>query len=490
MSEVPLLPSSVRNARPFSLATRLTVWYAVSAFTVVLTATGFLYWVLTSSLDRQTDEVLADQVLIIRKLLHDRPADAAALKQEVEWEWGARQHVHIYVRILDEHDHAVMETPSMNESLGTEVFPEAFSVDAEPGPGETVTAKNGTPFRVLSVQAAVVTPNRPVHTLQVAVDRSREEALLADYRRSLWLILGLALVACSVGGYQIASRGIRPVQVISGTAQRIRSTTLNERLKVTGLPAELAELAVTFNDMLDRLEESFVRLARFSADIAHELRTPVNNLRGECEVTLGRERSSEEYRDMISSCLEEAIRLSRMIDSLLFLARAENPRTEIVREMLEVGSELAKVQEFYEAAASECGIQLKMGQSIPVVALLNRPLFQRAVGNLVENALAHTPSGGTITLDVTRVADSVRVEVTDTGCGIPQDHLPYIFDRFYRVDQARTSSSGGMGLGLAIVKSIVALHGGSVWLESKVSQGTRAVLLVPYQSVSGNVPAA
>ena len=248
---------------------------------------------------------------------------------------------------------------------------------------------------------------------------------------------------------------------------------------MAGLPAELLALADTFNEMLDRLEESFGRLARFSTDIAHELRTPVNNLRGEVEVALGKPRGPEEYRDVLGSCLEECGRLARLIDSLLFLARAESPQAPVAREPLDVGRELATIRAFYEAAAAEAGVTLAVAAPDGVVAALDRTLFQRAVGNLVANALAHTPAGGSVTLRAAADGDRLRVEVADTGSGIAPEHLPHVFDRFYRADPARATADGRVGLGLAIVKSIAELHGGTAAVVSTPGQGTRVTLRFP-----------
>src|SRR5262249_19800144 len=149
---------------------------------------------------------------------------------------------------------------------------------------------------------------------------------------------------------------------------------------------------------LDRLQESFDRLSRFSADIAHELRTPVNNLRGEAEVALGRPRSVDDYREVLGSCVEECSRLSSLIDNLLFLARAESPQTQIGKERFDVVAELGKVRDFYEAAAAEAGVSLVVRPNERLLVELDRTLFQRAVGNLLANALAHTPAEGTVTL--------------------------------------------------------------------------------------------
>jgi two-component system heavy metal sensor histidine kinase CusS len=274
---------------------------------------------------------------------------------------------------------------------------------------------------------------------------------------------------------------MRPLHEITATARRIHPSNLGERLALDGLPAELLALADTFNAMLDRLEQSFARLSRFSADIAHELRTPIHNLRVGVEVALGQSRSPEAYRDVLHSNLEECGRLGRLIDNLLFLARSENPQTQIAREPLDVGRELAAVCEFSEAAAQEAGVHLAVAVSGSLQLDANRALFQRALGNLVANAIAHTPPGGSITLAAEVDEVATRVTVADTGHGIPAEHLPHVFDRFYRVDQARSSASGNVGLGLAIVRSIVELHGGTVSLTSTVGKGTQIHMSFPRQ---------
>lgn len=220
----------------------------------------------------------------------------------------------------------------------------------------------------------------------------------------------------------------------------------------------------------------------FSSDIAHELRTPINNVRGEVEVALGKARSPEEYREVLGSALEECLRLSRMIDSLLFLARAEHPETQIHRESLDVGAELSAVREFYEAAASDRGVSLDLAVNPGLTAPLDRSLFQRAVGNLIENSLAYASSGGHICLAAARDLGTLRVSVSDDGCGIPAEHLPRVFDRFHRVDTARSQNSGGTGLGLAIVKSVATLHGGDAQIESAPGQGTRVTISFPPES--------
>lgn len=462
-----------------SLAARLTAWYAGSAFVLILAATGFLYWDLVTHLDHADDQFLADKVHILRLFLREKPHDITPLRQEAEWESAASEHAQFYVRILDANGDPVIETPGMDKELASAVFPAAVGPDAEPERAVAILSHGGRSFRIMAARAVSGRPEGPERIIQVALDRTYEDELLARYRRTLWLVLGLALFACGLTGYRIARRGLRPVAQITEMARRVRSSTLGERIEASGLPAELCALAATFNEMLDRLEESFNRLAQFSADIAHELRTPVNNLRGEAEVALGKSRSPQEYREVLSSCLEECSRLTRIIDSLLFLARAESPEAHIATEQVDVGHELAAVRDFYEAATAEAGITLQLTCPDGVIADLDRTLFQRALGNLVANALAHTAAGGTVTLTGDRQGDLVRVDVTDTGCGIPKVHLPHVFDRFYRVDGARSTTSGRVGLGLAIVKTIANLHHGSATIHSELGKGTRVTLTFP-----------
>jgi two-component system heavy metal sensor histidine kinase CusS len=463
-----------RRRAAWSLAARLTVWYAASAFGLVLAATGFLYWAFVSNLEREDDQLLGDRARAIQAVMAKRPGDTAALRQEVEEEWEAHERTRVHIRIVEEGGGVLAETPGMGRLLPVATFPAPPEI---PGTGTDVTSER--PFRTLAVRAADGSQGGSPYVIQVALDRSQDDKLLAEARHSLFAVLGLSLLACAAVGYQIARRGMRPIRTITDTTRRVRPTNLSERVAPDGLPTELLTLAGTFNQMLDRIEQSFARLSRFSADIAHELRTPVNNLRGAIEVALGKPRSPEEYRDVLGSNLEECGRLARVIDSLLFLARAENPNMQVAKETFDVGEELRAVRDFYEAAASEKHVTITAAPDGKAPARLNRPLFQRAVGNLLDNALAHAPPGGTVTLTASGDGSSTTVTVADTGCGIPADHLPHVFDRFYRADTVRSSSAGNVGLGLAIVKSIVDLHGGTVQVASEVGRGTRVTMSFP-----------
>jgi two-component system, OmpR family, heavy metal sensor histidine kinase CusS len=464
----------------WSLAARLTAWYGISAFVLLTVAAAFLYWTLVSNLDREDDEFLTDKIHLLQTHFRGQAADERLIRQEVEWEPAARRYVVVYLRILDGAGQTLMETPGMGEILPADSFPAASVSQRTMESGTEIHLPFGSSFRVLAARLAVIEPAPGgAAMVQVALDRTREEELLAGYRRSLWLALGAALLICLAAGHQIARRGLRPVAAITAAAERIRSTTLQERIDTSHLPAELFRLAKKFNEMLDRLQQSFDRLAQFSADIAHELRTPINNLRGEAEIALAQPRSTEDYREVLSSGLEECLKLSRLIDNLLFLARAEHPHAQVAREKLLVGQELAKLRDYYEAPAAEAGIQIMTQAPDGIAAWLDRSLFQRALGNLIANALDHTPPGGSVSLSAVHENGTLRVSVSDTGSGIAADHLPHVFDRFYRADPARSTASGRVGLGLAIVQSIAHLHGGSAEIASQVGKGTRVTLVLP-----------
>ena len=476
-----------------TLAFRLAAGYTLAGLLLVFLATASLYLVLVSELEKSTDLFLADKVNVLRTMLRERPGDWDALREEVELESAARQYEHFYICLLDEGNKPLLMTPGMADQLDLLQF--ASRTQNHPDRAIGMTGRRGLAFRVTTTSAPVGSPAVRAYTIQVAVDVSQKAALLARYRFWFWVILLATLALFPLFGYRIARQGIRPVEEMATTARHISSTNLRERILPEGYPFELASLASTFNQMLDRLEESFERISRFSADIAHDLRTPVNNIRGEAEVALARARSAEEYRDVIESCLEEAVRLSDLIGDLLFLARAESPLAHLRRERVDVGELLGGVREYYEASAADGGVSLTTAiADEPVIAELDRTLLQRAVGNLVSNALAHTPPGGAVVLrmgvdsfgvdysdtDLSRPDSSaIRIEVSDTGVGIPPESLPKVFDRFFRVDSSRAQASGSTGLGLAIVQSIMLLHGGKAEISSQPGQGTRVTLRMP-----------
>jgi two-component system heavy metal sensor histidine kinase CusS len=460
-----------------TLAFRLAAVYASAGLFLVLLATLSLYLVLISELNKSTELFLEDKVNVLRTMLRERPDDTDGLREEVELESAARRNEQFYICLLNREGEPILITPGMTREL--DVAQAVTLTRNHKDLTFPMQGRNKESFRIVSAKAAIGSTPETV-TILVAVNVSQKAELLARFRLWFWVTSAGMIVLFPLVGFLIARESIRPVEEIARTARRITSSHLGERIAAEGYPYELASLAITFNKMLDGLEDSFERISRFSADIAHDLRTPVNNIRGEAEVALARARTIDEYRDALESSLEEAVRLSDLISNLLFLARAESPLTHLRLEPVDVAELLDGVREYYDASAADAGVSLtSFGAGEPVLANLDRTLIQRAVGNLVSNAVAHTPAGGAVAIKTHSEAGSLWIEVADTGVGIPPEALPRVFDRFFRVDPSRSKASGGTGLGLSIVQGIMQLHGGSVEIASTPGAGTRVTLRFP-----------
>lgn len=233
------------------------------------------------------------------------------------------------------------------------------------------------------------------------------------------------------------------------------------------------------NAMLRELAVANEGLEQYADNVAHELRNPVNKMLMASEVALSRARSAEEYQDTLVSIVEDSQRLSSIVGSLLFLARARSTRIDLERQRIDIGAELAVIATFFETSAQEAGLKLTLSCPDGIVLDVDRTLFQRVVSNLVSNAIAHTPAGGVVSVEALLCDGSVLIEVRDTGEGVSEDHVARVFDRFYRADKARSATSGRLGLGLPIAKSIMDIHGGSIELRSRPGQGTVVGLTFP-----------
>ncbi|MFM0222671.1 heavy metal sensor histidine kinase [Paraburkholderia dipogonis] len=345
------------------------------------------------------------------------------------------------------------------------------------------TGRGGAPIRGIFTDARL--RNGDTASLLVARNMSDRWRLLDRYRDKLNMagVAGVALAMLL--GYLLIRAALRPLRDIAASASLVTVNRLHTRIAVPRVPSELETLVASLNAMLERVEHGFQRLSRFTADLAHDMRTPLSNMRGAAEVALARPRSVDEYESLLASNLEECDRLSRMIGSVLFLARAEHPQFVKQLREFDAGQELTHIADYFEGLAEDANVRVRVSGAASVTADLE--LFRRAVSNLLANAIRYTPPGGEIVLDASASADTVRVTVENQGQPIPAEHLERIFDRFYRVDPSRSSlpssglsqgSTGSTGLGLAIVRTIMELHSGSVHAESD-GRSTRFVLMFP-----------
>lgn len=310
--------------------------------------------------------------------------------------------------------------------------------------------------------------------------RDEQQETLEDYWETLLSSSLIGILCAAFTGFFLAYRSMKPVKNITQAMKKTTISQLEYRLDAQHTwPTEFTTLAQHFNAMLARLETSFNRLSQFSADLAHEIRTPINNLKGEAEICLMKERSPTEYKQVLGSHLEEYDHLSRLVENLLFLARAESPKSQLTYTNIPVQRTIASIIEFYTPMADEKSIALEIinDKNDGLILSADKLLFERVLHNLCSNALRYTPAGGKITLQSWSDLDKIYIQITDNGIGIPEKHLPHLFERFYRTDIARAKESGGTGLGLAIVKSIMDLHEASISIKSMVDKGTTFTLI-------------
>ena len=461
-----------------SITGRLTLLYTLTALGMLLISAVFLYWVLVSNLRREEHRILAEEIQELRIILRESPDRHGTLEQEVKWEGGFGKLRRNFTRIFDSGGETLFETPGMDKVVAPSQFPPPIETTENPGKGMKWRSDGGRPYFLMAAWGKLGHSGEKQWLLQVALDVSHEEALLAKYRRMVIVVLLLGTLFSAGAGIAVARRGMKPLEEITRAAQRTSITRLHGRITPARWPRELAALATAFDDMLNRLEDSFTRLSQFSADLAHELRTPINNLIGESEVALSRNRTPDEYRQILGSSLEEYARLSRMAESLLFLARAESTEMRIERSPLDGLQEMEAVQEFYDAVAEEEGVGILCQGDAQLWA--DSILFRQTLSNLLSNALRYTPRNGQVLLSIKQMEDKwAEVTVSDSGSGIDPEHLPRLFDRFYHVDPARSRKTSGTGLGLAIVRSIMGLHGGTVTIQSEPGKGTTVTLRFP-----------
>lgn len=338
-----------------------------------------------------------------------------------------------------------------------------------------VLSNHGT-FR----EAVLLGPRNSV----VLVGRSTEKlrAELRAFAGLLALAGGAVLVIGLAGGWVISSRIVRPIARISEAAARVSASNLSERIATDGVASELEGLAGVLNATFDRLEAAFGRQAQFTADASHELRTPLAIVKSHAELALARPRSADEYRHTLQVCRTATDRMAALVDKLLTLARADAGRLDLRREPVQfdrvITEALMQFGPLIEAA------KLKIGSQLSTVCVAgDAGALAQVVGNLVSNAIQYNRPGGSIDVRLTTDRNAATLAVADTGPGIPESDRPHIFERFYRVDKARSRASGGTGLGLAICQSIIAAHGGTIDFDSRLNEGTTFRVVLPLPTV-------
>ena len=459
------------SLRRLSLALRLAT--ASALFGLVIVAAGIFigYLALARQLEaRSTAELLGKRDLVAH-ILSELPA-----LPSVE---GNR---HRFGDLLIGHDdvHLALVDPAHAAPIASFSALAAESIrmlDTLGAVGTPVYWRPQGGARLIALRAEAPLADGALVRFYLSLNTGHDQRLLLGFLRASLFASPVLLAAVAVGAWLIAVTGLAPLRRFRRLAASIGAESLSRRLSESGLPRELDDLAKELNAMLERIDTSYRRLQEFSADLAHELRTPIATLLGRSQVALSQQRRPEELRDVLVGNIDELERLSRLIADMLFIAQTDQGPAAMQREAVALREEVERVAEYLSLVAEEKGITVRVTGEATVGA--DRLLLQRAMTNLLSNAVRHSVPAGSIDVAIDRTADgSTEVRVSNVGEPIPPEHIERIFDRFYRVDASRARLSGGTGLGLAIVRSIMEAHEGVVRASSDAGSGRTTFTLV------------
>ena len=454
-----------------SITSRLTLFFA-TASTFVLLVVGLLIGTLVESHFEEQDLMeINGKLELVRHALAKvhTPADLITVPQHLTD--ALIGHPDLSVTVIGP-DHRVLFTTS-NATFATHLLKQARNLDTK----LVMWEQGGEMYRGISATAATGIAGLPSTTVALAINIEHHRTFMKVFHHNLWLAIAAGILLTIVLGWFSARRGLTPVRKMADVAKGISASHLSDRLSSKTVPTELVNLAIAFNEMLTRLEGSFHRLSDFSSDLAHELRTPISNLMTQTQVALSKERSADEYREVLYSNLEEYERLARMIADMLFLAKADNGLIIPSSEVVDLPTEVRELFGFYEAIADEQGVSLIVtGEG---VVRGDRPMLRRALSNLLSNAIRHTARGRSVKVFIDQSkSKETSVAIENFGETIAKEYLPRLFDRFYRLDPSRQKASDGAGLGLAITKSIIEAHQGKIQVTSS-NGSTRFEITIP-----------
>ncbi len=460
-----------------SIRTRLTLWYTVILMAIIVTTSGLSYSLLRWSLIQDLDASLLTVGQVVRDTGYAGSGAAlgagpeSALRDILGPEFYDK-----FFQLLDPEG----RPGARSTHLRGQALPLSAEVRRNAVRGkrtfETVRLATGEPVRLLTLP---VNPGgQLVQLVQVGISFARVERALSRYVETLFVLVPLGLALAAAGGAVIARTALRPVDAMSRTARRISGEDLSRRIALGGTGDELDHLAETLNAMLARLEEAFAQMKRFTADAAHELRTPLTALKGTIEVALRADRSGAEYRRVLASSLEDVERLVRLAEDLLLLSRLSVP-APAPRERVELEPLLDEVVDVARRLADERGVAVRVKEHATAAVLGDAIALRRAVMKLVENGVKYTPRGGHVELSLRAEAGWASLAVSDTGVGMDPEDLERVFEPFVRLDAARARDTGGAGLGLAIARSVVAVHGGTIGVESRPGAGSTFTIRLP-----------
>jgi heavy metal sensor kinase len=485
-------PGASSFFRSRSLRVRLITSYVV-LFTIMLLGLGLVVRsVLRSVLYKQSENALAQQWSVVRGFLRVVGGQTIwAYDAQDPEEAGIVGGIRAGVYLLANPNGEVLEISAQYREL----------IDLSAEEIRRRVASNASGFETRRdeddvnyiLRHGVVVDGKTASYVVIGRSLAEDEKTLDQFTRYYFAFVPVGIVAVALLGWFSAGRALRPLSDVANAAQQITGTKLNTRLPERGAGDELDHLIGTFNGMVARLEQSFTQIRQFSTDVSHELRTPLTIIRGHLEVALMTAETPEQYQEAIHTALQDVERLGRVVRALLQLSQAESGQLSMSRAPLDIAGVALTMSEHLSLAAEDKGQELVIDCPEPALALADRVQIERLVTNLLSNAIKYTPVGGHINLTVRNDMGHVVLSVSDTGQGIPREHLPHIFDRFYRVPASAGNTAAspekGLGLGLSFVNWIVKAHAGTIEVESEPGRGSRFVVTLPGAPVVPTAPA-
>lgn len=461
--------------KKWSIGVRLTLWYLI-LFAAAQLIFGTSMWFLAQrSLYSITDDALKDQIEDLTNFLEAQKKNATVAKlQEEVAEAYLLEHSGDYLQIYDDSDGAWIFRAD---------FLKQHNLPAPSGRLAHAHYRNEQLGRSLRFVSQRINVNGRAFTVQTGLPIEQVDRTLTLFRRYLLMFAPLLLLAAASVGFWLSRKALSPVDAITRTARTINASNLSDRLEKLTTGDELQRLSDTLNEMLGRIEHAFVRVTRFTADASHELRTPISLVRTEAEIALRRSRGEAEYREALRHILLEAERTTSLVDELLTLARADSGREALHIAPLDLSIMIREVGEQWQelmATRNLTFIRNVTGEETTVLG--DRNALRRLLTLLLDNAVKYTPAPGTIELHLSTRNSSATIRVRDSGIGIAVEDQSKIFERFYRVDKARSRDFNGAGIGLAIAQWIVQQHQGSITVESAPGKGSTFVVELPLQA--------
>jgi heavy metal sensor kinase len=456
-----------------SIGLRLTLWYVV-IFTVAQVIFGAGMWfMLHYRLYDIVDDSLENQADDLKNFMATQKAEAplAKLQEEVAEEYDI-EHSGAYLQIYSGNGQWLYRSPFLQANPLASPEPGTF---VQPFFEDRRLSRRSFRFMVERLEV-----NGHVYTVATGLSTHDVVGTLAAFRSYLLMFAPLVLLLAASGGYWLSRKALSPMDALVRTARAIGGANLSGRLEELNTGDELQRLSDTLNEMLDRIETAFLRITQFTADASHELRTPISLVRTEAELALRRSRGEAEYREALRHILIEAERTTSLIEQLLSLARADSGRETLNLQPVDLPEILREVMEGWRQVATVRNLQFSVSiEEGELTVLGDETALRRVVDILLDNAFKYTPSPGTVSLSLEQNGDNAVISVRDSGVGIAEAEQDKIFERFYRVDKARSRALGGAGLGLAIARWIVSQHRGSVVVESSMGKGSTFRIELP-----------